>query len=199
MFILCFIQSTLNPPSREFILCGVVGIIKGYCVLVVKTSFRSIALLLFKIFNSVSKTQRFKLASQLPKGYLNKVLFVPIPTARLKDRIAQLCEQYGIQFIETEESYTSKASFLDGDDLPTYGEKPDDWKPSGKRTKRGLYRTAINWYINADGNSAANIIRKVSRTLGLDLSRLSRGVLTRPQRISLWSVNGNVGRIGFSH
>ena len=95
--------------------------------------------------------------------------------------------------------FTSKASFLDGDYLPIYGEKPDDWKPSGKRTKRGLYRTAINWYINADGNGAANIIRKVSRTLGLDLSRLSRGVLTRPQRISLWSVNGNVGRIGFSH
>ncbi|WP_333410033.1 IS200/IS605 family accessory protein TnpB-related protein, partial [Microcoleus sp. T2B6] len=36
--------------------------------------------------------------------------FVQIPTARLKSRIAQLCEQYGIQFVETEESYTSKAS-----------------------------------------------------------------------------------------
>lgn len=39
--------------------------------------------------------------------------FVQIPTARLKNRLAQLCEQYGIRFIETEESYTSKASFLD--------------------------------------------------------------------------------------
>lgn len=27
-------------------------------------------------------------------------------------RISQLCKQYGIQFIETEESYTSKSSFL---------------------------------------------------------------------------------------
>ena len=102
-----------------------------------------------------------------------------------------MCEQYEIQFIETEESYTSKASFLDGDYLPVYGEKPDDWKPSGRRTKRGLYRVGYKWwYINADCNGAANIIRKVSRTLGLDLSRLSRGVLTRPQRIFLWSVNG---------
>jgi hypothetical protein len=85
---------------------------------------------------------------------------------------------------------TSKASFLDGDYLPTYGEKPDDWKPSGKRTQRGLYRVGCKWwYINADCNGAANIIRKVSRTLGLDLSRLSRGVLTRPHRIKLWSVN----------
>ncbi len=129
-------------------------------------------------------------------GKKNNSEFVPIPTARLKDRIAQLCEQYKIQFVETEESYTSKASFLDGDYLPTIGEKPQDWKPSGRRTKRGLYRTANNWYINADCNGAANIGRKVSRKLGLDLSRLSRGVLTRPQRISLWSANGKVSRRG---
>ncbi|MDJ0615799.1 MAG: transposase, partial [Calothrix sp. MO_192.B10] len=49
-----------------------------------------------------------------------------------------------------------------------------------------LYRTANNWYINADANGSANIIRKVSRTLGLSLNRLSRGVLTRPTRINLW-------------
>ena len=115
--------------------------------------------------------------------------FVPIPTARLKERIAGLCQQYGIEFIETEESYTSKASFLDGDYLPKYGEKPKDWKPSGKRTKRGLYRTAKNWYVNADCNAAANIIRKVSRTLGINLDELGRGVLTRPHRVFLWSVN----------
>ena len=128
-------------------------------------------------------------------GKKNNSEFVPIPTARLKDRIAQLCEQYGIQFVETEESYTSKASFLDGDYLPTYGEKPDDWKPSGKRTKRGLYRVEYKWfYVNADCNGAANIIRKVSRTLGLDLSRLSRGVLTRPHRIKLWSANKKTRR-----
>lgn len=128
-------------------------------------------------------------------GKKNNSEFVPIPTARLKDRIAQLCEQYGIQFIETEESYTSKASFLDGDCLPTYGEKPKDWKPSGRRTKRGLYRVGYGqWYLNADCNGAANILRKVSRTLGLDLSRLSRGVLSHPHRINLWSVNRNKKR-----
>lgn len=122
-------------------------------------------------------------------GRKNNSEFVPIPTARLKERIEQLCSEYGIRFVETEESYTSKASFLDGDSLPLHGEKPQDWKPSGRRTKRGLYRTADNWYINADCNGAANIGRKVSRRLGLALNRLSRGVLTRPQRIFLWSVN----------
>ena len=131
-------------------------------------------------------------------GKKNNSEFVPIPTAQLKDRIAQMCEQHGIQFIETEESYTSKASFLDGDYLPTIGEKPKDWKPSGRRTKRGLYRVGYGqWYINADCNGAANIIRKVSRTLGLDLSRLSRGVLSHPQRFCLWSANGNVYRRSF--
>lgn len=39
------------------------------------------------------------------------------------------------------------------------GKKPQDWKPSGKRTKRGLYRTTNNWYVNADAQSAGNIIR----------------------------------------
>lgn len=112
--------------------------------------------------------------------------FVPIPTARLKERIAQLCEQHGLQFVETEESYTSKASFLDDDVLPTIGEKPDSWKPSGRRTKRGLYRTGVNHTINADCNGAANILRKVSMTLGIDLSRVCRGALTRPTRIQFW-------------
>ena len=114
--------------------------------------------------------------------------FVSVPTAKLKDRIAQLCEQYGIQFEETEESYTSKASFLDNDELPKYGEKPNDWKSSGKRVKRGLFRTANFGYINADCNGAANILRKVKGKLGLDLSGLTRGVLTAPIRIRLWSI-----------
>ena len=120
-------------------------------------------------------------------GSKNNQKWVQVPTARLKNRIAQLCEQYGIRFVETEESYTSKASFVDGDYLPQYGEKPDNWKPSGKRVKRGLYRTAFNWYINADANGSANILRKVATRLGLNLSGVGRVPLTAPQRIKLWS------------
>ena len=116
--------------------------------------------------------------------------FVQIPTARLKGRIAQLCEQYGIEFIETEESYTSKCSFVDRDFLPTIGEKPDGWKESGRRVKRGLYRTGLqNWYINADCNGAANIVRKVSTMLGLSLSGVSSWLLTAPLRIRLGSIS----------
>ncbi|NEQ96865.1 MAG: IS200/IS605 family element transposase accessory protein TnpB [Cyanothece sp. SIO2G6] len=122
-------------------------------------------------------------------GHKTNQTFVQIPTARLKQRIAQLCSLYGIQFVETEESYTSQASTLDNDDLPVFGEKPAEWKPSGKRVKRGLYRTGQNGYVNADCNGAVNIIRKVAGTIGIDLMELSRGALTTPVRIRIWTLN----------
>lgn len=112
--------------------------------------------------------------------------FVQIPTARLKNRLAQLCEQYGLRFVETEESYTSKASFLDSDELPVFGEKPEGWKESGKRVMRGLYRSVDGTKINADCNGAANILRKVAMMLGLDLSGISRGCLSQPLRVRIW-------------
>jgi IS605 OrfB family transposase len=114
--------------------------------------------------------------------------FVQIPTAKLKERIYQLCQQHGIDFVETEEANTSAASFVDGDSLPKHGEKPLWWKSSGKRVKRGLFRTANNWYINADANGAANIISKVAATLGLNLNGVSRGALTTPLRVRLWTL-----------
>jgi len=60
-----------------------------------------------------------------------------------------------------EESYTSKASFLDRDRMPTYDPKRKD-KPrfSGKREKRGLYRASDGRRINADVNGSFNILRK---------------------------------------
>jgi putative transposase len=96
------------------------------------------------------------------------------------------CEQYGLRFVETEESYTSKASFLDSDELPKFGEKPEGWKESGKRVKRGLYRSKDGFRINADCNGAANILRKVAAKLSLNLDGVSRGDLIAPLRIKLW-------------
>ena len=113
--------------------------------------------------------------------------FVQIPTGRLKERIRQLCQEYGIRFVETEEAYTSKASFLDGDSLPRHGEKPSQWKPSGKRVQRGLYRASSGQMVNADCNGAANILRKVSTQLGISLAKVSTGVLNLPQRYSVFS------------
>ena len=111
-------------------------------------------------------------------GRLNNQKFVQMPLGKLKDRLKQLCGLHGIRFVETEEAYTSKASFLDGDSLPKYGGKPSGWKASGKRILRGLYQSAKNLVVNADLNGAANILTKVSRNLGIDLSRLCRRCLS---------------------
>ncbi len=108
-------------------------------------------------------------------GKKNNQSFCQIPTARLKDRIEQLCKQYGIDFIETEESYTSKTSFLDNDVLPKFGAKPEGWKSSGTRIKRGLFKTSTGIKINADCNGAANIIRKVAMMAKFDLAGIGRG------------------------
>jgi putative transposase len=121
-------------------------------------------------------------------GRKNNQKFVQIPTARLKDRISQLCEQYGIQFVETEESYTSKASFLDSDTLPKFGEKPEGWKESGKRVTRGMYRSKDGVRINADCNGAANILRKVATKLSINLDGVSRGALIAPLKARIWAV-----------
>jgi putative transposase len=120
-------------------------------------------------------------------GRKNNQEFVQIPTGRLKDRLQNLCEAVGIQFVETEESYTSKASFLDGDFLPIFGEKPESWKPSGQRVKRGQYQTAQGFLINADCNGAANILKKVAIQLGLLLAEVGRAVLNLPKRYDLFN------------
>lgn len=120
--------------------------------------------------------------------------FVQIPTAKLKDRIKQLCVEYQIKFVETEESYTSKASFLDADFLPKYGEKPATWKPSGKRVKRGMYQTGTGKLINADLNGAANIFRKVETQLGLCLIKVCRQVLTLATRFKIWETKAKKRR-----
>ncbi|EAW35486.1 Transposase, IS605 OrfB [Lyngbya sp. PCC 8106] len=125
-------------------------------------------------------------------GKKNNQSFVQVPTAKLKSRIAQLCEQHGIEFVETEESYTSRSSFLDNDTLPTFGEKPVGeatpkelgWISSGKRVKRGLYRDSKGQLINADCNGAANIIRKINVSTQ-QLAKVVRGVLSLPHRYFL--------------
>jgi IS605 OrfB family transposase len=136
-------------------------------------------------------------------GKKNNQEFVQVPTARLKDRVAQLCLQYGIRFVETEESYTSKASFLSNDLLPIFGAKPEGWQPSGKsgskvRGKlnnlgRGGYVCPQGW-VNRDTNGAANILRKVSTQLGLSLVKVGRGCLTVPHRYDLSSLSKSYRR-----
>ena len=70
-------------------------------------------------------------------------------------------ELVGIQVIVTEESYTSKASFLDADPLPVYdASRQETTIFSGRRPKRGLYQAASGRQINADVNGVYNNLRK---------------------------------------
>ena len=116
-------------------------------------------------------------------GRVNNQTFTNIPFGDLRSTIKNLCERYEIKYIEQEESYTSKSSFLDNDVLPEYNpEQPYKCKFSGKRIYRGLYQSANGTKINADVNGAANILRKANR---FDSSILCQGFLANPQRIRL--------------
>jgi putative transposase len=87
----------------------------------------------------VGKNLLWKQEAELEQ--VNNQHFVQLPHARYIDLLRYKAESAGIQVIIQEESYTSKASFLDFDPLPVYGPKREE-KPrfSGKREKRGLYR-----------------------------------------------------------
>ena len=100
---------------------------------------------------------------EIEMGKRNNQNFVQIPHARFISMLTYKAELVGITVLVTEESYTSKASFLDFDPLPV--RKPNENTNhtfSGKRIERGLYRASSNRYINADVNGAYNIIRKVA-------------------------------------
>ena len=115
-------------------------------------------------------------------GSINNQNFVNIPYGKLRDKLIYLCKLYGIEFKLQEESYTSKASFFDGDEIPIYDkENQKEYIFSGKRIKRGLYQTSKGYQLNADCNGALNILRK---SKVVDLSVLyNRGELNTPKRI----------------
>ena len=125
-------------------------------------------------------SETFQRGSNL--GKRNNQTFMSIPFGRLLDKLQYLCELNGIRMIRQEESYTSKASFWDRDELPVSKDDPDrEYEFSGKRIHRGQYRTAEGKLLNADVNGALNILRKSSV---VDLTVLySRGEVDTPVRI----------------
>lgn len=117
-------------------------------------------------------------------GNITNQNFVNIPYGVLRSKLEYLCELNDINYIEQEESYTSKASFFDKDDIPAYNsDNPKSYTFSGKRVKRGLYRSSKGYEYNADINGALNILRKSNV---VDLTVLySRGEVDTPIRIRL--------------
>ena len=121
-----------------------------------------------------------KIKTNVNLGKNNNQTFVLIPFAQFRQILNLKCMENGIVFVSTEESYTSKASFLDNDMIPTYTKSDSKeinentenntkdsvsteskkYVFSGKRTHRGLYKAADGTLINADVNGSCNIIRK---------------------------------------
>ena len=118
-------------------------------------------------------------------GKKNNQHFVSIPYWRFRHQLGFLCAKNGITFIEGEESYTSKSSFLDLDAIPTWGQEKDKVSFSGKRVHRGLYRSGNGTLVNADLNGAANIIRKHIPEVTSDsrFMRLGRALKAFPKRV----------------
>ena len=105
-------------------------------------------------------------------GSKNNQNFVSIPFRKILDILRYKLEDNGIEYKEQEESYTSKASYLDNDDIPIYKEETEEIKFSGKRIKRGIYKSKQEKIINADLNGALNILKKSGEKLIEELEYL---------------------------
>ena len=115
-------------------------------------------------------------------GSVTNQNFVHIPFYQLISLLQYKCELHGIRFITTEESYTSKCSFLDLEEVIKQKEY------LGKRVKRGLFQTKEGILINADVNGSLNIGRKYLTKLGLYTDTLHKELvlhMANPKRICL--------------
>lgn len=97
--------------------------------------------------------------------------FVQIPFNTFISQLRYKCLLKGIEVIEQEESYTSKASFVDNDEIPIYGKINYEPQFSGKRIRRGLYEAKDGFRINADVNGSYNILIKGLRSIGKTFDR----------------------------
>lgn len=87
-------------------------------------------------------------------GRKNNRRFCGIPFDKFKNMLKYKCEMNGILYIDREESYTSKCSFIDMEDICKHD------KYIGNRYKRGLFKSKDGKIINSDVNGSLNIIRK---------------------------------------
>jgi putative transposase len=128
-------------------------------------------------------------------GRRNNQTMVQIPHSRFVDMLTYKAQLVGIAVVVREESYTSQASWLDGDEIPTYDPNCQT-KPvfSGRRQYRGLYRAKNGRRIQADIHGAYNILRKEFPNAFSD-SQARPGQEIGGQQLSLAAWARNVGRI----
>ena len=130
----------------------------------------------------VGYNETFQRSSKI--GKQNNQNFVNISYGRLRSKLKYLCELNSIVFEKQEESYTSKASFWDRDDILVYNaDNPKEYQFSGSRIHRGLYETAGGKTVNADVNGALNIMKK-SNVVDMNIL-YGRGEVDTPVRIRI--------------
>jgi putative transposase len=109
--------------------------------------------------------------------------FISIPYSSFLNKLTYKLKQIGIEVILNEESYTSKCSFFDNEDI----KKHEHY--NGKRVKRGLFKTSKGFILNADVNSSLNIFKKVIKNLSNEvqdalLKPLDIGFVVNPFKIT---------------
>jgi IS605 OrfB family transposase len=115
-------------------------------------------------------------------GDANNQNFVSLPYTKLYTQLSYLCEKYGLEYVEVNEAYTSKASCLDWDVIPS--RRGGKHSFSGLRKHRGLYESASGRVVNADVNGAGNILRKGKQDMdSLSVLGLCSGLLASPTRL----------------
>ena len=121
----------------------------------------------------------------------NKQTFTQIPFNTFISQLTYKCLLRGIKVLEQEESYTSKASFLDEDEIPIYekNNQNQNFIFSGKRISRGLYKSKDGSLLNADVNGSYNILVKGLLTLNKSLNRKNLSFHTRSLKNDLTSVS----------
>jgi len=110
-----------------------------------------------------------KSLSKIKLGKRNNQNFVNISLGQFIYKLKYKLEHHNIKLKLTDERYTSKCSFIDNDKLPSKIASKGTYEFSGRRVKRGLYRTANKVLINADVNGAYNIVRKVVKKFNINL------------------------------
>lgn len=133
----------------------------------------------------IGKNPGWKQEAEL--GRINNQHFVQLPHARFIGMLEYKAKLAGVRFLLQEEGYTSKASFLDGDPMPTYDPKRKEVPSfSGKRLERGLYQAKDGRTLNADVNGSYNILCKALPTA---FANGIEAAVVRPVWLTLvWSV-----------
>jgi IS605 OrfB family transposase len=121
----------------------------------------------------IGKNDRWK--QDIHLGKRTNQNFVQIPHTRFIQMLCYKCALVGIRVVITEESYTSKCSFLDNEPIG----KQESY--AGRRIHRGLFRASDGRIINADVNGSYNILRKVIPNASADGIAVS---VVRPVRIT---------------